>query len=58
MCRVSASETFVQAATPLGVFTGESANGMWVLNVSDNADFDIGSVRNFSVKVTEFSCTP
>jgi subtilisin-like proprotein convertase family protein len=45
-------------ANPLGAFISENANGTWVLNVSDNADFDTGSVRNFSLKVAGFSCTP
>jgi subtilisin-like proprotein convertase family protein len=45
-------------ANSLSAFTGENATGTWVLNVSDNADFDTGTVRNFSVKVAGFSCTP
>ena len=45
-------------ANPLGVFSGENSTGTWVLNVSDNAILDTGTVRNFSIKVTGFSCTP
>jgi subtilisin-like proprotein convertase family protein len=45
-----------KAANPLGAFAGESSNGTWVLNVSDNVATDTGTVRAFSVKVTGFSC--
>jgi subtilisin-like proprotein convertase family protein len=45
-------------ANPLSAYTGENANGTWTLNVSDNAFFDTGSVRSFSVDVSGFSCTP
>ncbi len=33
----------------LGMFDGENANGTWVLNVSDNAGIDTGSMRRFSL---------
>ena len=45
-----------QPANPLAAFNGESANGTWVLNVSDNAFFDTGSVRAFSLDLTGFTC--
>jgi hypothetical protein len=45
-------------AKPLAAFAGESADGTWTLNVSDEADFDIGTVRAFSVDVSGYSCTP
>jgi hypothetical protein len=31
------------------MFDGENANGTWVLNVSDNAGIDTGSLRRFSL---------
>jgi hypothetical protein len=34
---------------PLDAFDGENADGTWVLNVSDNAAADTGSVRRFSL---------
>ncbi len=36
-------------ANPLSVFNGINADGDWVLNVSDNAGADTGSVRRFSM---------
>ena len=36
-------------ATPLSAFNGVNANGTWVLNVSDNANADTGSIRRFSL---------
>ena len=33
----------------LGMFDGVNANGTWVLNVSDNAGLDTGSMRRFSL---------
>jgi subtilisin-like proprotein convertase family protein len=33
----------------LSMFDGENANGTWVLNVSDNAGIDTGSLRRFSL---------
>jgi len=33
----------------LATFDGINANGTWVLNVSDNADVDTGSIRRFSL---------
>jgi subtilisin-like proprotein convertase family protein len=43
-------------AQPLSAFNGESGDGTWVLNVSDNAFIDTGNVRDVSVAVTGFSC--
>jgi subtilisin-like proprotein convertase family protein len=45
-------------ANPQSVFAGENADGTWILNVSDNASIDTGSVRAFSLETTGFSCTP
>ena len=45
-------------ASPESAFSGETADGTWVLSVSDNALFDTGSVRAFSIDVSGFSCTP
>jgi subtilisin-like proprotein convertase family protein len=38
---------------PLSALDGENANGTWVLNVSDNAGIDTGSVRRFSLVFNE-----
>jgi len=51
---------------PFSAFDGQTANGNWILNVSDNAAVDIGSVRGFSIILTTstpeccitISCTP
>jgi subtilisin-like proprotein convertase family protein len=43
-------------ASPFSAFAGESSNGTWVLNLSDNVATDTGTVRAFSVKVTGFTC--
>ena len=45
------SGTFTPA-NPLSAYNGQSANGAWILNVSDDALQDIGSVRNFSLVIT------
>jgi len=45
-------------ANPLAAFSGENSNGTWTLNVSDNAFIDTGTVRNFSINVAGFVCTP
>ncbi|HKE17423.1 MAG TPA: proprotein convertase P-domain-containing protein [Kofleriaceae bacterium] len=45
-------------ASPEAAFVGESADGTWTLNVSDNAFIDTGSVRAFSLDVSGFECTP
>jgi hypothetical protein len=45
-------------ASPLAAFAGENADGTWTLNVSDNVDFDTGTVRAFSIDVSGYSCTP
>ena len=49
---------------PFSAFDGQTANGTWILNVSDNAGIDVGSVRGFSLVLTSstpvccISCTP
>jgi subtilisin-like proprotein convertase family protein len=43
-------------ASPLSAFSGESAAGTWVLNVSDNVLIDTGTVRNFGMDFTGFTC--
>ena len=48
-------------ANPLAAFSGQSANGVWTLNVTDVFNADSGSVRNFSILVTSPNppvCTP
>ena len=37
---------------PFSVFDGQAATGNWVLNVSDNAGIDTGSMRRFSLVIT------
>jgi len=37
-----------QPASPLSAFIGENANGTWVLNVTDSASIDTGTVRAVS----------
>jgi subtilisin-like proprotein convertase family protein len=44
-------------ASPLSAFTGENADGTWILNVSDNVTVDTGAVRAFSLDFTGFDCT-
>jgi subtilisin-like proprotein convertase family protein len=44
-------------ATPLSSFDGENPNGTWVLNVSDRAGGDVGSVRAFSLIIGGSSCS-
>ena len=46
-----------QPAQPLAGFAGQAGNGTWILHVTDNAFFDSGSVRAFSLDLTGFSCT-
>jgi len=41
---------------PLTGFTGEAANGTWILHAQDLVAADTGSVRAFSIDVTGFSC--
>ncbi len=41
---------------PLSVFDGTNADGTWVLNVSDNAGIDTGSMRRFSLIFNGDSC--
>ena len=38
--------------SPLSIFDGENADGVWTLNVSDNAGGDNGNVRGFSLIFT------
>lgn len=38
-----------QPESPLAAFDGQSPNGIWVLNVSDNAPNDTGTLRRFSL---------
>jgi subtilisin-like proprotein convertase family protein len=45
-----------QPANPLSAFVGENANGTWQVHVSDNALFDTGSLRAFSLVMKSFSC--
>lgn len=40
---------------PLSAFDGQNPNGTWTLNVSDNANIDIGSLRRFSLLFTTSS---
>jgi len=42
---------------PLSAFDGQNANGVWTLNVSDNALIDIGSMRRFSLIITSANPT-
>ena len=52
------AEEAPKPASPLSAFAGQNANGTWVLNVSDNAFIDVGSVRAFSLRTRGFSCGP
>ena len=42
---------------PLSAFDGQNPNGTWILNVSDNAGIDVGSVRGFSLIITSAAPT-
>ncbi|CAN5408726.1 hypothetical protein BH20ACI2_BH20ACI2_14380 [soil metagenome] len=42
---------------PLSAFDGQNPNGIWVLNISDNAGVDTGSMRRFSLVITPRVCT-
>jgi subtilisin-like proprotein convertase family protein len=57
----SSSSSFVSGNfapdNPLSAFDGENANGTWVLNVSDNAGQDLGSMRRFSLVITPRVCS-
>lgn len=44
-------------ATPLSSFDGENPNGTWVLNVSDRVGGQLGSVRAFSLIMSDSSCS-
>ncbi len=50
------SGTFVPQ-NPLSAFAGQSADGVWTLNVSDNATGDTGNVRGFSLIITPRVCS-
>ncbi len=39
--------------SPLSAFDGQNPNGVWQLNVSDNAGLDTGSLRRFSLVITD-----
>ncbi|MGH9915206.1 MAG: proprotein convertase P-domain-containing protein, partial [Pyrinomonadaceae bacterium] len=41
---------------PLTAFKGENPNGTWILNVSDRAALDTGTVRAFSLVIASLSC--
>ncbi len=43
---------------PNSVFAGDTANGTWILHVTDSAFLDTGHVRAFSIDLSGFSCTP
>ena len=43
-------------ASPQAAFVGGDADGDWILNVSDNAFIDTGSVRAFGLDVAGFTC--
>ena len=43
-------------AEPLSAFQGEDPNGTWILNVADTAAIDTGSVRAFSLVVSDVLC--
>ena len=57
----SANAPFTGTYKPAGslaAFTGQSADGTWVLNVSDSAFLDTGTVQAFSVQAYPFTCAP
>ncbi len=41
---------------PLSAFDGQDPNGNWILNVSDNAGVDVGSLNRFSLIFTNKTC--
>jgi subtilisin-like proprotein convertase family protein len=43
---------------PLSTFAGDTANGTWILHVTDNAFVDTGSVHAFSLDVNGYTCGP
>ena len=43
--------------TPLSAFDGQDPNGTWVLNVSDQASIDTGSIRRFSLLISPRVCS-
>jgi subtilisin-like proprotein convertase family protein len=45
-------------ASPLAAFVGTSGDGTWVLNVSDLAFIDTGTVRAFSLSLVGYDCSP
>lgn len=44
------SGTF-QPEESLAAFNGEFSGGDWILNVSDNADFDVGNITSWSLEI-------
>lgn len=49
------SGTFIPL-DPLSVLQGEDPNGTWTLNVADTVAEDIGSVRDFSLIISDVTC--
>ena len=52
-----------QPSEPLSTFAGEEAQGVWILTVSDDANFDGGSVENWELEIctiipNDMSVTP
>jgi subtilisin-like proprotein convertase family protein len=45
-------------ASPLSAFSGDNGDGNWVLNAADLVATDTGGVRDVSVNLSGFSCTP
>jgi subtilisin-like proprotein convertase family protein len=45
-------------AQPLGALTGTVADGTWTFHVEDQAAFDTGSIRAFSLHVRGYVQTP
>jgi subtilisin-like proprotein convertase family protein len=41
---------------PLSAFNGQNMNGTWILNVSDRASAFTGSVRAFSLVISQLNC--
>jgi subtilisin-like proprotein convertase family protein len=46
----------LKPALPLAALRGRSADGRWVLNVSDSVGGDVGRVRSFSLILTTAAC--
>lgn len=45
-------------ANPLSVFAGETANGVWELEAQDYFSYDTGSIRAWTVTITEAAPPP